>query len=133
MVSLLQRPSPHRKCALTYPNDIETDLDLHREMPGASKAVNVARNTAWPTQGGLPSIGASNSALFRGQIPAFPARDSVIHAIPPKTFTGVPIKPDPEMNMKSKTPSPQKKLTIKVDSAKGKENLNVIVTPQSTC
>ena len=132
MVSLLPRPSPHRKCALTGQHDDETDLLLHREMPGTNKAINVARNTAWPTQGGLPSIGTANSALFRGQIPAFPERDSGVHTIPPKTFSGVLIKPDSEMNIKSKTPSPQKQVTIEADSATGKENLNVAITPQST-
>ena len=99
-------------------------------MSGVNKAVNIARTSAWPTKGGLPTIG--NSGLFRGQIPALPIRHSVIDAIPPKAFTGVAIKPDSDMNIKSKTPSPQKQLTIKVGSANGKENLKVTVTPQST-
>jgi hypothetical protein len=95
-----------------------------------NKAV-ATRSSAWPSQGGLQSIGTA--AAFRGQIPAIPARTSVIDAIPPRTFTAVPIKPGiANMTKKSKTPSPQK-LTVKIETAGGKENFPVHVTPQSTC
>jgi hypothetical protein len=89
----------------------------------------VARTSAWPTQGGLQSI--SNAAAFRGQITAMPARSSIIDAIPPRSFTAVAIKPDVgDTSTKSKTPSPQK-LTVKIEPAGGKENINV--APQTIC
>jgi len=131
MVSLLPRPSPRRKCAFTDPRETEADLALHSEVAGMNKAVNTGRTGTWPTQGGLQSIG--NAVPFRGQIPALPGRNSVLDTVPPRVFNAVPIKPDlADMNVNSKTPSPQKQPTIKVGSASGKENLNLTVTPQST-
>jgi hypothetical protein len=89
------------------------------------------RSSAWLSQSGLKSTGTA--APFRGQLPAMPARTSVIGAIPPRTFTAVPIKSDiADMTKKSKTPSPQK-LTVKIEVAGGKEKFPVHVTPQSTC
>jgi len=95
-----------------------------------NKAV-ATRSSAWLSKSGLQSIGTA--APFRGQIPAMPARTSVIDANPPRTFTAVPIKSGiADMTKKSKTPSPQK-LTVKIEAAGGKENFAVHVTPQSTC
>jgi hypothetical protein len=126
---LLARPPPHRKCILVCSWKIEADLSLYSEVPGVNKAV-ATRSSAWPTQGGLQSIG--NPAAFRGQVPAMPARSSAIDAIPPRSFTAVAIKPDiVDMSTKSKTPSPQK-LTVKIEPAGGKENVQVNVTAQST-
>lgn len=130
MLSLLPRPSHHRKCILVCSCKIEANLRSYSELPGVNKAVPT-RTSAWPTQGGLQSI--SNTAAFRAQIPAMPARTSIIDVIPPRSFTAVAIKPDTaDMNTKSKTPSPQK-LTVKIEPAGGKENVNVNVTPQTTC
>lgn len=125
----LPRPSPLRKCVLVDLSNTEANWTVYSEILGMTKPTNTVRSSAWPTQGGLPSI--INPAPFRGQIPALPVRSSVLEGIPPRAFSAVPIKPDPEMNTKTKTPSPQKQLTIKVDPASGKENLNVTVTPQS--
>jgi hypothetical protein len=95
-----------------------------------NKAV-ATRSNAWLSQGGLKSIGTA--AAFGGQIPAMPARTSVIDANPPRTFTAVPIKSDiADMTKKTKTPSPRK-LTVKIEAAGGKENFPVHATPQSTC
>jgi hypothetical protein len=128
--SLLPRLSHHRKCILVCSCKSDADLRSYSEVPGVNKIVP-SRNSAWPTQGGLQSIG--NAAAFRGQIPALPARTSVIDVIPPRSFTAVAIKPDiAEINTKSKTPSPQK-LTVKIEPAGGKENVNINVTSQTTC
>lgn len=94
-----------------------------------NKAVNMSRAGVWPTEGGLQSI--NNPVPFHGQISALPLRNSMLDTAPPKAFSAVPIKADSDMSAKAKTPSPQKQLTIKVDSANGKENHHVTVTPQS--
>lgn len=102
----------------------EADLRFLSEVAGVNKEV-ATRSSAWLSKSGLQSIGTA--APFR------PARISVIDAIPPRTFTAVPIKSGiADMTKKSKTPSPQK-LTVKIEAAGGKENFAVHVTPQSTC
>lgn len=128
MLSLLPRPSPHRKCILGCLFLDVADPSFCSEVPGVNKAIPL-RNNAWPIQGGLQSIG--NAAVFRGQMPAMPARSSVVDVIPPRTFAAVTIKPEiVDMSMKSRTPSPQK---LKVEPAGGKENVNVNVISQGTC
>ena len=85
------------------------------------------RSSAWPTQGGLPSINDANA--FRGQIPTLPPRNPVLGVVPHRAFTTVPIKPAvPEIAIKAKTPSPRK-IEVKIEAATGKENVNI--TPQS--
>ena len=128
--SPLPRPSPHCKCILVCTGKNEADLRLLSEVAGVNKAA-ATRSSAWPNRGSLQSI--VTAAAFRGQNPAIPARTSIIDAIPPRTFTAAPIKPDiADMTKKSKTPSPQK-LTVKIETAGGKENFPVHVTPWSTC
>ena len=109
---------------------MKADLRFLSEVAGVRKEV-ATRSSAWLSKSSLQSIGTATP--FRGQIPAMPARTSVIDAIPPRTFTAVPIKSGiADMTKKSKTPSPQK-LTVKIEAAGGKENFAVHVTPQSTC
>jgi hypothetical protein len=126
--SLLPRPSPHRKCIVVCTGKNETDLGLS-EIAGVNKAAAI-RSSSWPNRGSLQSIGTA--AAFRGQKLAIPAHTSAIDAIPLRTFTAAPIKPDvAEMAKKSKTPSPQK-LTVKIETASGKESFPVHITPRST-
>ena len=88
------------------------------------------RSSSWPNRGSLQSIGTA--AAFRSQNPAIPAHTSAIGVIPLRTFTAAPIKPDiAEMTKRSKTPSPQK-LTVKIETASGKESFPVHITPRST-
>jgi hypothetical protein len=109
---------------------MKLNLRFLSEVAGVNKEV-ATRSGTWLSKRGLQSIGTA--APFRGQNPAMPARTSVIDAIPPRTFTAVPIKSGiADMTKKSKTPSPQK-LTVKIEAAGGKENFAAHVTPRSTC